>query len=135
YSQPGGTIGPAVTQLTLLMTTLAADPSFAGRRFVLIGHSRGGVIARSFLVGARAAGLTGLLARISTLITLHSPHTGSGWAGHAVTIDGLLARLQTAFTMAAGTSPAILATLRGFTGDPSLAELAPGSATLAGIAA
>src|SRR5262249_31840730 len=72
--------------------------------------------------------------RISTLVTLHAPNTGSSWAVDAVAIDGQLAQAQTALTIIAGTAPGLLAALRRIVLTPDLAELAPGSATLTGIA-
>jgi pimeloyl-ACP methyl ester carboxylesterase len=139
YTQkaPSGPIATNVTQLALLVTqALIGDPRLMGLRVAFVGHSRGGLIARSFLAGARVIpALAAFLPRVTSLIALHSPNAGSGLAGIATTVDALLARLQTAFTAAGLIAPGILATMRAFTGNPALAELAPGSATLAAIAA
>ena len=137
YTQNGGTIGVSAAQLTTLAAgPLSTDPRLSGVRIALVGHSRGGVIARSFLVGASTnPALASFLPRVTALITLHSPHLGSGIAGAAVAIDGLAARLQ-ALIASAGLAPlGILAMLRSVTASPNLPELTPGSAVLATIAA
>jgi predicted esterase len=137
YTQNGGTIGVSAAQLVAFASgPLSTDARLSGARIAFVGHSRGGVIARSFLVGAAAnAALTAFLGRVVALITLHSPHGGSGLAGAAVTVDALAARLQ-ALIMSSGLPPlGVLAMLRSFTASPDLPELAPGSAVLATIAA
>jgi hypothetical protein len=137
YTQNGGTIGVSATQLaTFASGPLSTDSRLSGVRIAFVGHSRGGVIARSFLVSASTnPALTAFLARVTALITLHSPNGGSGIAGAAVAVDTLAARLQ-ALIASAGLAPlGILAMLRTFTGSPNLPELVPGSAVLAGIAA
>jgi hypothetical protein len=137
YTQNGGLIGPSAAQLaTFASGPLSTNTSLSGLRIAFVGHSRGGVIARSFLISASTTpALAPFLARVAALITLHSPHGGSGLAGAAVAVDSLAARLQ-ALIASAGLAPlGILAMLRGFTGSPDLPELAPGSAVLAGIAA
>jgi len=138
YTQkaPNGTLAPNVAQLIMLITKLASMSEFSGRRFVLLTHSRGGVIARSALVtGQTSPSLLGPMSRVSALIALHSPNAGSGWAGDSVAITTLLTRLITAFTAVGVTPPAFLTTLLGLVADPVLAEIAPGGAVLAGIAA
>jgi hypothetical protein len=137
YTQNGGTIGVSATQLATFATgPLSTDSRLSGARIAFVGHSRGGVIARFFLVGASTnPALAAFLARVTALITLHSPHGGSGLASAAVAIDGLAARIQ-ALIASAGLPPlGILTMLRIMTGDPNLPELAPGSAVLATIAA
>ena len=143
YSQTGPLIANDVAQLTLLVTqaliagTVAGLPSLAGLRVAFVCHSRGGLVARSFLAGAGAnPALTGFLPLVTSLITLHSPNTGSGVAGIAGTVAGLLGRLTTAFTGAGLTGGAAMTTaLSGLVLNPARAELVPGSATLAAIAA
>ena len=66
-------------------------PAFAGvshRRIVLMGHSRGGVLARQVLVDLRRADAP-VLRRISTCITLHAPNQGSNIANVAITVDAV----------------------------------------------
>src|SRR5918994_2988274 len=96
YTQNGGLIGASAAQLaTFASGPLSTDPRLSGLRIAFVAHSRGGVIARSFLVSASTnPALAPLLARVAALITLHSPHLGSGLAGAAVAVDGLAARLQ-----------------------------------------
>ena len=143
YSQRGPLIAADVTQLTTLVTqalmagTVAGLPSLLGFRVAFVCHSRGGLVARSFLGGAAAnPALTGFLSRVTALITLHSPNTGSGVATVAAVVAALFGRLATAFTGAGlPAGAAIATTLSGFALNPSRAELVPGSATLTGIAA
>ena len=143
YTQTGGLIAGDVTQLTLLVTqalmlgTVAGLPSLSGFRVAFVAHSRGGLVARSFLTGAGGnPALAGFLSRVTALITLHSPNAGSGVAGVAAAVAALLGRLATAFTGAGLPAGAAFATmLSGFALNPSRAELVPGSATLTAIAA
>lgn len=142
YDQTGALIADDVTQLTLLVTqvlmaVVAGRPSLSGFRVAFVGHSRGGLVARSFLTGAGAnPALAGFLSRVTALITLHSPNTGSGVAGAAAVVAALLGRLATAFTGAGLPAGAAIATfLSGFAINPLRAELVPGSGTLTAIAA
>ncbi|MFT3923784.1 MAG: hypothetical protein QM778_14725 [Myxococcales bacterium] len=137
YTQSGPLIANDVLQLTLLVTQVLTTGSFAGVpllgfRVAFVAHSRGGLVARSFLTGAGA----GFLARFTSLITLHSPNSGSGVASIAGTVATLLTRAATAFTGAGLPAGAVLATaLAGMVLNPSRAELIPGNPTLAAIAA
>lgn len=137
YTQNGGTIGASAAQLAAFASgPLTTDSRLGGARIAFVGHSRGGVIARSFLVSASTnPALAPFLGRVAALITLHSPHLGSGLAGAAVAIDGLAARYQ-AVMAAAGLPPlGVIQMLRSAVLNPNRAELAPGSAALTGIAA
>ncbi len=136
YSQSGPTIAADAAELGRIALALAGDQRLAGMRFAIVGHSRGGLVARAFLTTSLTnAALAGFMARMTTLVTLHSPHTGSGLASLSVTVDALLASVQGAFTGAGLTPPPFLAALRAMVTSPAIAELAVGSATLAGIAA
>lgn len=137
YTQNGSLIGPSAAQLASFMSgPLASHSDLRGLRIAFVAHSRGGVIARSFLVSAaRNPALAPHLSRVQALITLHSPNLGTGIASDAVTIDGLAARLQTAIATAGWPPLGLLALLRSVTKNSNLPELAPGSAVLAGIAA
>jgi len=136
YKQRGPLIANDVTQLGLLAAALATSSQLAGLRFAFVGHSRGGLVVRSFLAGAKGnPALAGFLSRTNTAITLHSPNAGSGLATVAATVNALAAQLQTAFATAGLAAPAFLGTLRAAVGNPGQVELAPGSPTLAGIAA
>ena len=137
YTQNGPLIANDVAQLNLLATQVLTTGTFAGvalsgLRVAIVAHSRGGLVARSFLTGAGA----GFLARFTSLITLHSPHTGSGVATIAATVAGFLTTAATAFTGAGQPAAAAFVTaLSGMVLNPSRAELIPGNATLAAIAA
>jgi len=97
YSQDAarGRLAESAAELRRLLEVLEeqrtgnAHPGFAevaGRRIVLMGQSRGGVLARQVLVDLHAAGAP-VLPRISTLITLHAPNQGSNIANVAIAID------------------------------------------------
>jgi hypothetical protein len=137
YTQNGPLIANDVAQLTLLASQVLTTGTFAGValsgfRVAIVAHSRGGLVARSFLTGAAA----GFLARFTSLITLHSPNTGSGVATIAATVAGFLTTAATAFTGAGQPAAAAFVTaLSGMVLNPSRAELIPGNATLAAIAA
>jgi hypothetical protein len=143
YTQSGPLIASDVTQLTSLVTqvlmagTVAGLPSLSGFRVAFVCHSRGGLVARSFLGGAGAnPALAGFLPRVTALVTLHSPNAGSGVAGVGAAVAGLLGRLTTAFAGAGLPAGAAFTTaLSGLVLNPSTAELVPGSGTLTAIAA
>ena len=140
YSQtaPFGVLAPNITQLTGLVTeVLMVEPRLKPLRVAFVGHSRGGVLARAFLVAAKTNPmLTGFLSQVTSVITLHSPNGGSSLASAAVTVDGLLAAAQ---TMSSGLGltalSALVGVLRGFILNPGITELVPGSPTLAAIGA
>jgi hypothetical protein len=141
YSQSGTTIADDVTQLTNLASLLSANPPdihLAGMRIVFVAHSRGGVVARAFLVAAAKATsppLAPFLSRVTSLVTLHSPHLGSGLANAAARVDPLLTQTRLALAGMGITPPAFLTALQATTADPTVAELAVGSSTLADTAA
>ena len=137
YTQSGATIAPNVAQLTALAKgPLSTDSTLRCMRIAFVAHSRGGVIARSFLVAAAAdPALARFLARVTSLVTLHSPHQGCGHANTAGAVAALVARVVTAMAVMGIPPPGPLTMLGAFVSDPALAELAVGSPTLAGIAA
>jgi hypothetical protein len=136
YNQSGPLIANDVTQLSLLAAALASESKLAGATFAFVAHSRGGLVVRSFLTAAiRSPALAGFMTRTTTLITLHSPNAGSGLTTVAASVNALAARLQMAIAMIGLPPLGALATLRLVVGNPSQVELAPGSMTLAGIAA
>ncbi|WHZ29383.1 MAG: hypothetical protein OJF51_004185 [Nitrospira sp.] len=144
YNQRGPLISDDVAQLNLLVrevlilgTVPPNLPPVSHFRVAFVAHSRGGIVARSFLTGAGAnPDLPGFLSRVTSLITLHSPHTGSGVATLAATVAGLLNSITNAFT-AAGlpTAAAFTTGLSGLALTPARGELVLGSPTLAAIAA
>jgi hypothetical protein len=138
YSQRLQSIATDAADLSNLAQALVQDPRIIHCGFAFVAHSRGGLVVRSFLgstFGTADMHLDNFMKRTTTLVTLHSPNAGSGLATVAASVDALAAKLQMSIA-ALGLPPlAPLAALRSEVGDPSLAELAPGSAALAGIAA
>ena len=135
YTQAGPFIANDVAQLTALATgPLSTIPKYAGLRVAIVAHSRGGIVARAFAASARTnPALAAFLPRITSIVTLHTPHGGSGLVNAGAGIDGLVARVQSAFAALGLAPPAPLAALRSFLVNPVRSELAVGSATLAGI--
>lgn len=134
-SAPLGTLDPNIEQLL----GLASGPLRSHHRLrrlplVLLAHSRGGLLARAFL--DRAAGrpeLHGVIDRIERVITLHSPHQGSGLAGLTVRVDSSARRLQL-LVGSLGLRPSVLSALCELSGSPAVAELVPGSPLLRTLA-
>lgn len=129
YSQVGGamgglTSGGVVTEFASAIAALSTDVRTRDLKIVVLAHSRGGLVSRIFLASATPAAR----ASIVGLITLHSPHTGSGIAGIASSVNTAAASVQGALATLGVTPPAILTTLRGFVGSPNILELAPGPA-------
>jgi len=61
-----------------IMRDVLGDPALCDRKIVLLGHSRGGLIARAFLGDPDVkAGTGSRFPQVSGLITLSSPHQGS----------------------------------------------------------
>jgi len=91
YSQvdPVGFLARPVAELVVVMATL--QKNFPETDFVLLAHSRGGLLTRKFLKDNPE------LARMVTkVITLHSPHTGSSLASIASTVREIIETLQDA---------------------------------------
>ena len=134
-SAPLGTLEPNVDQLVgVAAGPLSSDDRLRRLPLVIVAHSRGGLLARAFLDRAsRVPGLRGVLDRIERVITLHCPHQGSGLAGLTVRVDATARRLQT-LVGSLGLRPGVLAALCALSASPAVAELAPGSALLRGLA-
>lgn len=131
YSQAGPLIVNDVAQLTALAAgPLSSDPELSGLRIAFVAHSRGGLVARAFLsTAATNPALAGFLARVTSVVTLHSPHFGSGVATLGAGIDALLARVQTALTLLGIPPPGFLAMLRSMVLNPAIGELVIGTPT------
>ena len=131
YSMAGPLIANDAMQLAALAKgPLMTHPQLSGLRIAFVAHSRGGLVARAFLLASAADPmLAPFLARTTSLVTLHSPHLGSGVASLGAGIDALLARIQGALTTATGSTPGFLTMLRGMVLNPSTAELVIGSPT------
>lgn len=127
---PLGTLEPNVIQLLDLATGPLRGHRLRRLPLVLLAHSRGGLLARSFIDRAvDRPELAGVLDRIEQVITLHSPHQGSGLAGLTVRMDATARRLQL-LVHALGLRPSALASLCALAASPAVAELAPGSPLL-----
>jgi hypothetical protein len=131
YSQAGPLIANDVAQLTALAAgPLTTDPDLSGLRIVFVAHSRGGLVARAFLsTAATNPALAGFLARVTSVVTLHSPQFGSGVATLGASIDALLARAQTALAVLGIPPPGFLAMLRSMVLSPAIGELVIGTPT------
>jgi predicted esterase len=98
YSQiaPRERLPQDIAQLKALLQTLLRHPTLRGRCFVLLGHSRGGVLARATLVEAYKEFDT---QRIKQIVTLHSPNQGSGLANVADAIASIDRRVSSYFNV------------------------------------
>lgn len=132
---PRGTLEPNTRQLL----GLAAGPLGTHHRLrtlplAVLAHSRGGLLARDFLGRAvDRQDLHGVVDRIEQVVTLHSPHDGSGLAGLTVRMDTTARRLQ-ALVGSLGLRPSVLAALCALSASPAVAELVPGSPLLRTLA-
>jgi len=118
--QPTGLLQQPVEEFRAIFEALSA--TFPDDQFVLLAHSRGGLLARQFLKdNEKAAG------RISFLITLHSPHEGTNLANVANDVDGAITSLSSIFGSIVNTA---LGWLESMVNLPAYQELATGSAFL-----
>lgn len=152
YSQvdPTGLLPRPAAELRAILEAIEATGTGAvggldavkDRRIVLVGHSRGGLLARQVLVDLADAA-SPVLDRISTLITLHSPHQGSTLANVAIALAPEIARLRLLLSNASPVTVAqatvvlrdIVAMIDAQVSAPSYQDLALGSPRLAAIAA
>ncbi|MFT4297108.1 MAG: hypothetical protein QM582_17030 [Micropruina sp.] len=132
---PDGLLAPNLEQLLAIAAgPLSHDPRLRRLPLVIVAHSRGGLLARLLLDrAATRPGLHRMLDRVRQVVTLHTPHAGSGLAGLAVGVDRTARRLQAAVA-SLGLRPAVLAALCSFSASAAVAELAPGSPTLRALA-
>lgn len=127
YSQddPSGLLAAAVAQLAEVVDE--AMKKVQSGSFVLIGHSRGGLLIRKFLKdheGDRTS-------RISKVITLHTSHQGNRLALWATTLNAAVDGLKSALPAeAAPTVDDALKWLTDIVGMPAFTELASGSGFL-----
>jgi hypothetical protein len=132
--QPRGTLAANVAQLQRIINELlTGKPELSGLRVVFLSHSRGGILARQMLVNN--ASDPSLVSRVLALISLHSPHQGSGVAAKATTVDSYLLALEGVFARLGQLPPGVLTLLRGEVSSPAYPEISPGSALLAALAA
>ncbi len=95
-------------------------------RIVLLAHSRGGLLSRAFLKSFPAEATS-----ITTLITLHSPHTGSSLGNLAVDVTGAIEDLR---SVLGNVVIDALGWLRDMANAPVYTELGVGSPFLTDLA-
>jgi predicted esterase len=130
YSQvdPTGSVAAAVEELVEVMRDLRGRDEVED--IALLGHSRGGFVARKFLKdhSGEAKGIT-------HLITLHTPHRGGRLALIAVSVNAALENLKAPFG-SDGQRVITDATkwITDIVGTPAFQEFAEGSVFLADLA-
>ncbi len=132
---PDGLLAPNLEQLVeIALGPLSHDARLRRLPLAIVAHSRGGLLPRLLLARAGTAPrLRGVADRLGQVVTLHTPHSGSGLAGLAIGLDRTARRLQSAVA-SLGLRPAVLAALCSLSASPAVAELAPGSPTLQALA-
>jgi hypothetical protein len=124
--RPVGPVADAVEELRCIMPKAA---ELSDRGMVIIGISRGGLVARAAVGGGHE-----LPAPLRGLITICSPHMGSGMARWASYLSPLASRIRVLIPEAKG-KQTVEATRRvlGFIESTAVRELLPGSAFLASL--
>jgi pimeloyl-ACP methyl ester carboxylesterase len=124
-SQPLGPIQIAIAELKTAVSTVRNK--WPDRPVYLVGHSRGGLIARSFLLQESANDIEGL-------ITICTPHSGSGMAKFSrylnpvgTLLEKIIPRKSKAMVTQA------LSRLSEFLQSPAIRELAPDSKFMASL--
>lgn len=118
-SQPLGPIAIAIAELQAALDSVREK--WPGRTIYLVGHSRGGLIARRFLLEQKATDIDGL-------ITICSPHSGTEMARYSrylKPVGSLLEKIIPAQAQAILTKA--LSRLAIFLQSPAIEELTPGS--------
>lgn len=116
-SQPVGPLAGAVDELAALIDRFAAH---AKAGVILIGHSRGGLVARLYLESAAAVSVN-----IKGLLTISAPHHGTSlaeWSSHLSPVASLLGNF-----MGGGSAHSEFKWMVDFFGSEGHSELAPGS--------
>jgi len=122
-SQPLGPVQIALAELKSVLGAVAAK--WPGKPVFLIGHSRGGIIARRYLLDEGTDGIGGL-------ITICTPHAGSGMAKFSPYLKPAGSLLEKILPRNARTSlTRALNRLAGFLQSPAIAELRPESEFMA----
>ena len=124
-SQPLGPIQVAIDELGAVMATV--QNKWPNKPVYLVGHSRGGLIARKFL-------LEGKIPDIKGLITICSPHAGTGMAKFVRYLKPTGSFLEKIIPHQSKAALAkALGRLAEFLQSPAIEELAPGSAFLSSL--
>lgn len=92
-TKPDDVLVEPLRELRAIFDAIDTDSGFLPvrrRRIILMGHSRGGILARMILVELAGAGAP-ILARIITCITLHTPNQGSTVANTALGLATIVA--------------------------------------------
>ena len=124
-SQPLGPIQIAIEELRTALD--AVRNKWPGKTIYLLGHSRGGLIARRFLLHENAGDIEGL-------ITICSPHSGTGMAKFSRFLKPaglLLEKIMPNKSKAALTKA--LSRLAVFFQSPAISELTPESEFMASL--
>ncbi len=124
-SQPLGPIQIAIEELRTVLD--AVRNKWPGKTIYLLGHSRGGLIARRFLLHESAGDIEGL-------ITICSPHSGTGMAKFSRFLKPaglLLEKIMPNKSRAALTKA--LSRLAVFFQSPAISELTPESEFMASL--
>lgn len=83
--------------MRILQRDVLGDPAYRERQLVILGHSRGGLIARAYLGDAEVAEESGArFPRTNGLFTLSSPHQGS----HIALVDDKIIEFLSTIQMA-----------------------------------
>ena len=120
---PLGPAGPALEELNQVVHTVAE--TWSDKKIFLVGHSRGGVLARNYL-------LSHVNPVISGLVTICSPHNGTRLASYADFLrpmGGILEKI-----LPVNTNGSIVLAMKRFVDfikTPATRELQPGSPFLA----
>ena len=118
-SQPLGPIQVAVAELKTVLENVRKK--WPGKAIYLIGHSRGGLIARRFLLEEGANDIEGL-------VTICSPHAGTGMAKFSLFLKPAGVLLEKMIpTQSKATLTKALGRLSVFLQSPAIAELTPES--------
>jgi predicted esterase len=131
YSQvaPSGLLQAAVDELAEVMTH--AMSTFPERDFVLLGHSRGGLLIRKFMKDNQPK----LTRQVRRVITLHSPNQGDQLAFVASSLSSAIASLRSSLgSKGQQVVDAAFGWLTGIVGSPAFTEMAQGSQFLTALA-
>ena len=124
-SQPLGPVQVAIDELKKAHDTVRNK--WPGKSIYLIGHSRGGLIARRFLLQENPTDIEGL-------ITICSPHAGTGMAKFSRYLKPAGVLLEKIIPgKSRATLTKALGRLSAFLQSPAIAELAPDSEFMASI--
>jgi len=128
YSQvdPTGLLAQPVRELRAVVQALMKNFPDPKIRFVVIAHSRGGLLIRKFLKDFPQDA-----SRIFMVITLHSPHLGSDLASVANALNSAISDLEATVGWLATTA---LGWLKDLISSPAYQELATGSPFLTDLA-